>query len=335
MEDFIKESRLPGVSVIIPLKAPTAYLWEALDRLEQVDYPDIEIIVLPDQLNLDCAWVGRCEVTFVPTGSVCPGKKRDMGVGRSSGEILAFLDDDTFPTKDWLRQAVNHFKDPSVGAVGGPAITPPSDGALQQVSGLVYQSRLGGGNYAYRYIPKDQRDVDDYPTCNLLVRREVFEIAGGFDTSFWPGEDTKLCLAIVRDLGLRIVYEPGAIVYHHRRPIFRGHLAQVRSYALHRGYFVKRFPETSLRLSYFLPTLLVAGLLGGGLLALMWNPLRIWFALEVGVYFGAILFSAASSSGERNQLWLTPLVILGIIATHFVYGVWFVLGLLTPKLREE
>jgi cellulose synthase/poly-beta-1,6-N-acetylglucosamine synthase-like glycosyltransferase len=326
---------LPGVSVIIPLKAPNSYLWEALEELEEVDYPNIEIIVLPDQLSQDCAWAGRREVSFVPTGPVRPGEKRDFGVGRSSGEILAFLDDDTFPTKDWLHYAIPHFADPAVGAIGGPAVTPPSDGILQQASGLVYQSRLGGGNYAYRYIPKEQRDVDDYPTCNLLVRRKAFEIAGGFDTTFWPGEDTKLCLAIVRDLGLRIVYEPGAVVYHHRRPLFSGHLGQVRSYALHRGYFAKRFPETSLRLSYFLPTMLVAGLLGGGMLALMWNPFRVWFAVGLGVYFGAIFVSAAMSSREQNKFWLTPWVVLGIIATHVVYGIWFVLGLVTPKLREE
>jgi len=326
---------LPEVSVIIPLRAPNAYLWEALGGLDEVDYPDLEIIVLPDQLSQDCAWAGKGEVTFVPTGQMFPGEKRDFGVRRSSGEILAFLDDDTYPTKEWLRFAVPHFADLSVGAVGGPAVTPPSDSLLQQASGLVYQSRLGGGNYAYRYIPKEQRDVDDYPTCNLLVRRKTFETAGGFDTNFWPGEDTKLCLTIVRELDLRIVYEPAAMVYHHRRPLFKGHLGQVRSYALHRGYFAKRFPETSLRLSYFLPTMLVAGMLFGGLLALLWSPFRVWFALGIGVYFGAVFVSAASSSRELNKLWLTPLVALGIIATHIVYGIWFVVGLLTPKLREE
>lgn len=323
------------VSVIIPIKATSAYLWEALESLEEVDYPDMDIHVLPDQLSQECAWAGKRRVNFIATGPICPGDKRDIGVKKSSGEILAFLDDDTFPTRDWLNHAVPQFDDSKVGAVGGPAVTPASDGILQKAGGLVYQSLLGGGNYAYRYIPKEPREVDDYPTCNLLVRRETFEAAGGFDTTFWPGEDTKLCLTIVHDLNLRIVYEPGAIVYHHRRPLFRGHLSQVRSYALHRGYFAKRFPETSMRFSYFLPTLLVAGLIFGSLLALLLNPFRTWFALGFGIYIGAVLISAIMSSRELKQLWLSPLVFLGIIATHVVYGVWFVAGLLTPRLREE
>jgi cellulose synthase/poly-beta-1,6-N-acetylglucosamine synthase-like glycosyltransferase len=324
-----------NVSVIIPLKEPNPYLWEALEHLDELDYPDLEIIVLPDQLSQECAWVGKHQVTFVPTGPIKPGEKRDIGVETSSGEILAFLDDDTYPTTDWLSNAVTHFTDLSVGAVGGPAATPPADGFLQKSSGLVYQSWLGGGNFAYRYTPMIQQDVDDYPTCNLLVRRNVFRMAGGFDTTYWPGEDTKLCLAIVHDLNLRIVYEPAALVYHHRRSLFIGHLRQVRSYALHRGYFVKRFPETSLRISYFLPTFLVVALLLSVLLALVWSPFRIGFVIGLGLYLGAVLFSSAVTSKQEDQLHLIPFVGLGIIATHFVYGIWFVLGLLSPRLQEE
>jgi cellulose synthase/poly-beta-1,6-N-acetylglucosamine synthase-like glycosyltransferase len=325
----------PSVTVLIPLKAPNAYLWETLDYLERVDYPVLEIVVLPDQLSEACAWAGKREVHFVPTGPVGPGLKRDIGTKHASGEILAFLDDDTFPTRGWLRGAVRHFADPGVGAVGGPAETPPSDNLLQQASGLIYQSRIGGGNYAYRYTPLARRDVDDYPTCNLLVRRSAFEQVGGFDTTFWPGEDTKLCLMLVRDLGLRIIYEPEARVYHHRRPLFKGHLLQVRSYALHRGYFAKHFPETSLRLSYFFPTMLVAGLLGGGLLASLWQPLRRWFGLGLGAYIGTTVASAAVTSRKSGRLALAPLTAAGIMATHLVYGLWFVVGLLAPRLKEE
>jgi GT2 family glycosyltransferase len=174
--------------------------------------------------------------------------------------------------------------------------------------------------------------VDDFPTCNLLVRREVLKQVGGFDTTFWPGEDTKLCLEITQRLGMKIIYAPDVIVYHHRRPLFGGHLKQVRSYALHRGYFVKRFPATSFRLSYFLPTFLVAGLIIGGLLSFRVSGFAIFYAAGLLAYIAAAVLSAALvSKGWR----LTILVASGIIATHLIYGVWFVLGLLSPRLREE
>jgi len=323
-------SELPKVSVIIPLKGDNEYIRETLGYLREVDYPDFEAILLPDEP----LHVSRFtfHVRVIPTGPVGPGYKRDLALPHATGDILAFLDDDTYPEQDWLKNAARYFEDEQVAAIGGPAVTPASDSFMQKASGHVYASLLGGGNYAYRYVPQRRREVDDYPTCNLLVRRSVFEQLGGFDTTFWPGEDTKLCLEIARDLGMKILYAPDVLVYHHRRPLLLPHLKQVRQYALHRGYFVKRFPATSLRLSYFLPTLLVAGVIGGGLLSLTLPVLRLFYVAGLVAYGGAIVISAAATS--RN-LALMAIVSLGIMATHFTYGLWFVFGLFCRRLKEE
>jgi len=321
------KSKSPRVSVVIPLKEDNDFIRETLEHLRQVDYPNFEILVLPDEST---DWGN--EVHVIPTGPVGPAAKRDLAFEHATGDILAFLDDDAYPAEDWLTNAVRYFDDPTVAAVGGPAITPESDGLMLQASGYVYASLLGGGNYAYRYIPQSRREVDDYPTCNLLVRRADFEAVGGFDTRFWPGEDTKLCLDLTQSLSKKIIYAPDVVAYHHRRALFGPHLRQVRSYALHRGYFAKRFPETSLRLSYFLPALLLASLVGGGLLSLFITALVPFYGFGVGVYLLATIISAAYTS--RSFL-LTPLVAAGILATHIVYGIWFPIGLLVPKLSEE
>ncbi|MBQ5511265.1 MAG: hypothetical protein IIT94_09040, partial [Prevotella sp.] len=78
------------------------------------------------------------------------------------------------------------------------------------------------------------------------------------------GEDTLLCEDIVYGQGKRLVYDPWAIVYHHRRRLFGPHLRQLGRYAFHRGYFVKKSPKTSFKLSYFVPSLFVLGLVAGG-----------------------------------------------------------------------
>jgi cellulose synthase/poly-beta-1,6-N-acetylglucosamine synthase-like glycosyltransferase len=320
-------SELVKVSVIIPLKEDNAYIRETLDHLRGLDYSDFEVLALPDE-SVD--WGDGVRV--IPTGHIGPAAKRDWALEYATGDILAFLDDDTYPAPDWLSNAVRYFEDPAVAAVGGPAVTPASDSPLQRASGHVYASLLGGGTYAYRYALRTARDVDDYPTCNLLVRRADFEAVGGFDTRFWPGEDTKLCLDLTHHLGKRIVYVPDAVVYHHRRALFGPHLRQVRSYATHRGYFAKRFPKTSLRLSYFLPTLLVMGMVGGGILSFLVPAIAPFYVIGIALYLLAAVASAAHIS---RPLTLTPLVTAGIVTTHVVYGVWFPIGLLKFKLREE
>lgn len=314
-------------SIIIPVKNDNKNLRECISKCLELDYPDFEIIVLPDH---DIEHVDNQTVKSVPTGDVGPSRKRDIGMGCSDGQILAFIDDDSFPVKNWLREAIKHFDDEEIAAVGGPAVTPKTDSLRQKASGLVYSSFLGGGKYTYRYLPKNRRNVDDYPSCNFIVRRSVIEEIGGFRTDFWPGEDTHLCLEITKKRGKKIMYDPHVLIFHHRRPLFFPHLKQIARYALHRGYFAKKFPQTSLRFSYFVPPLFIIGLMGGGLLSLCYPIIKLIYIIAIALY----LILALLSSLNRNTRSI-PLVFLGILSTHLCYGVWFIKGLLSRRLQEE
>ncbi len=48
-------------------------------------------------------------ITIIPTGPVGPPLKRDIGAKKAKGEIIAFIDDDAYPRKDWLINAVKNF----------------------------------------------------------------------------------------------------------------------------------------------------------------------------------------------------------------------------------
>ena len=273
---------------------------------------------------------GIVPIKVIPTGPVSPAHKRDAALAYAKGQILAFIDDDAYPARDWLKQAVKNFSDPTIAAVGGPAVTPSADSLRQKAGGCVYSSLLVSGGFIYRYLPKKTRYVDDYPSCNFLVRRSIFEQLGGFNTEFWPGEDTKLCLKITKDLGKEIIYDPAVLVFHHRRPLFIPHLKQIANYALHRGYFVKRYPQTSLKLPYFVPTLFILALIAGAALSLYSQLFRAIYFFCLILYLSLVFIFSIS-----KELRLIPLVFPGIILTHLAYGFYFSKGLLTKKLRDE
>lgn len=224
----------PSVSIIIPCREVQSQAQKCIERCLEQDYPDFEIMVLPDSL-WETPYADRVKV--VPTGAVGPAVKRDQAANVARGEILAFIDDDAYPAPGWLAKAVRHFSNQEIAAVGGPGVTPEEDGLLEKASGKVYESFMGGGSHSFRYTPKEKRDVDDYPSCNFFVRSSVFKEFGGFDTRYWPGEDTKLALDITDKLGKRIVYDPEVLIYHHRRKLFLPHLAQAWRYANPEGTF--------------------------------------------------------------------------------------------------
>ncbi len=268
-------------------------------------------------------------IVIIPTGAVGPGEKRDIGTKYAKGEIVAFIDDDVYPVREWLKNAVRNFSSSEVAAVGGPAVTPLEDGFWQRASGAVYSSAVVSGQYVYRYLPRRKQEIDDYPSCNLLVRKSVMREIGGFNTDFWPGEDTKLCLDI-KNMGKKIIYDPDVLVYHHRRKLFLTHFKQISSYALHRGYFVKRYPGNSLRLAYFLPSIFVLGLLLGVVLSGIFSPIAVIYSWAGSFYLLLVLIFSI-----QKDLRLTLPVFVGIILTHLTYGIYFLKGLLTTRLKEE
>ncbi len=307
-----------------------------MDSCQKLDYPDFEIIVLPDApfSDQDISSGGEAfsnnKVKIIPTGEALPAKKRDFALEVAKGNIFAFIDDDVYLKEDWLKEAVKNFSDPEVAAVGGPAVTPPEDSFWQLASGHVFSNSLVSGNFVYRYLPKKRRYVDDYPSCNLLVRREVFKRLGGFNTKFWPGEDTKLCLEITKILGKKIVYDPKVLIFHHRRSLFLPHLRQVASYALHRGFFVKKYPQTSLKFSYFVPSLFVLALLVGGMLSLKSQAMSALYLFYLGFYLLMVFIFSVS-----RELRLTPVIAFGIITTHITYGFYFIKGLSLKEIRYK
>ena len=313
-------------SIIVAIKKDNPFLRECIEGCLRLDYAALEILVLPDKELI----LNYPRTRVIPTGELTPPQKRDIGIAQAQGEIIAFLDDDTYPAKDWLTKALRHFEDKEIDAVGGPAVTADSDSINQKASGLVYSSWLVSGQFVYRYQPRKKRYVEDFPSCNFLIRKTVMHELGGFNTKFWPGEDTFLCLKIIKNRKKKIIYDPEVLVYHHRRSLFKEHLKQIANYAQHRGYFAKRFPETSLKFVYFLPTVFVFGLIIGLLFSFLNPAFKLIYISAVALYLALALISSISKDFR-----LTAIVFWGIIFTHILYGLYFVKGLLSRKLKEE
>ena len=314
------------VSIIIVAPRTSDVLVQALAAIKSLVSPPSETIVALDEAPPSRVSATRCIVT----GPLGPAQKRDLAAAQAEGALLAFLDDDAYPDPRWLEAAVTHFDNPRVWAVGGPGVTPPDDGFRAQVSGWTYASWIVSGPARFRYVPGTNRVVDDYPSMNLIVRRTAFQSIGGFDSGFYPGEDTKLCLEIVRRGGL-IQYESDAVVYHHRRPVMREHLRQIAHYGRHRGYFARAFPETSRRVQYFVPSLWLVWLIVAAVASLWIEGVRITLLITLGVYAIAVAASAINAIIKSESLRIGMAVMPTIVASHIFYGWHFLGGLMRPK----
>ncbi len=314
----------PLISIIIPCREIDQYTRECIDSCNQLEYSNFEILLLPDsQLET----IDKAKV--IVTGPVAPGVKRNIGVKNSKGEFCAFIDNDAYPRSDWLTNALTYFEDPSIGGVGGPGLTPEEDNLLQKAGGYVLSSFMVG-TLSSRYKTKRCFESDDIHSCNFIARKSVIEKAGGWNERYWPGEDTLMCLAI-RKIGKKLIESSDIVVYHHRRSLFKPHLKQVSRFGEHRGFFVKNFPENSVKPTYFFPSLLILSLVIGILISLI-----LPFFVRI-LFFGIIVYLLSGLTAAALQVKGFKLMFsvwVGIIVTHIVYGSFFLLGLLRRDLKR-
>jgi GT2 family glycosyltransferase len=319
---------MPKYSIIIPVKSINDYVRETVPYIQALTGYEWELFIIPNNPE-DTEWVDDKRITVVDSGRVGPADKRDLGAKRSTGDILVFLDDDSYPESNILEIASEYFVDPNVIAVGGPGITPPSDGFWQRVSGAVFLSKYTGGA-PERYVPVGKsKEIDDWPSVNLMVKKDNFLSVGGFDCKYWPGEDTRLFLKL-KIIGKKLIYAPDIIVWHHRRAGLRSHLKQVSAYGLHRGYFAKKYPETSYKLKYFLPSFFTLFFIITLFYFLLPYQLHLLLISGWALYFIALLIGSFHTL-KYESLLVTIVSLFFVVSTHFFYGINFIIGYIFKK----
>lgn len=323
------------VSVIIPARKIDDYLRrETVPALRKQTHQNFELIIVPDKYEEKEEFPSFARV--LPSWpKTSPGDKRDLAVKKARGDIIAFTDDDAYPDKNWLKNAIPYFQNPKIAAVCGPGITPPTDNLGEKVSGWVWGSTLGAKAVGtHRCRPEAKRYLDDFPAFNLIVRKSDFLAVSGFNTHFWPGEDTKLCYKLVYELGKKIIYDPKTLVYHHRRPVFIPHLIQIARYGIHRGYLARTLPKTSRRVGYFMPSVFVIWLLLGPIFLFFLKSLLPFYFLPILAYLLLLLVTSIRVFRGEKNLKASFLLMLAIFTTHLVYGVMFAKGLLSRELKQ-
>jgi len=318
-------------SFIIPVPRINNYIHEALCKILQIKRDDFEVIIYPDEISVD-VWPKTRQIT---TGHVGPAQKRNLAIRDAAGEILIFIDDDAYPENNFLGFLDKDFVDDKIVAVGGPALTPRDDNFWQKVSGAVFLSSLSGG-YPERYVPVGKkREIDDWPSVNLSIRKKDFTAVGGFNCQYWPGEDTKLCIDLIK-LGGKIIYNPELIVYHHRREGLLKHLKQIGGYGIHRGFFAKKFPQTSLRFKYFIPSLFLLFVVVGAVLSFFYPFIFKLYLLGWLIYLLALAKSLVDVYKYEKNILIILNSLYYIFFTHLYYGWRFIQGFIfTRQLKSR
>ncbi|HEY3335547.1 MAG TPA: glycosyltransferase [Candidatus Limnocylindrales bacterium] len=152
---------------------------------------------------------------IVVSGVRPAGRARNEGIGRATGDLLVFIDDDArFGDPSVLGRMVDALA-PGIGVVGTAKLLPATATPFQQrvareVPGWVHPVV---GTQVDVEPPVDRYGFTAVTTTCCLIERKVLEAVGGFNETLPTGEDTELFYRI-RRAGYRFVIPADAWAWH-------------------------------------------------------------------------------------------------------------------------
>ena len=225
----------PSISVVVCAHNAEATLDECLSYACALDYEPFEVIVVDDGSTDATAEIARkrgVRLLSVAHGGLAAA--RNEGMRAATGEIVAYLDSDAYPSREWLLYLALGFDRPDVVGVGGPNTPPPQDGLGS------HQVAAAPGGPVHVLLGDDR--AEHIPGCNMAFRKNVLEQVGGFDPIFTvAGDDVDMCWRVI-DRGWHIGFHPAAQVWHHRRPGLRAYLRQQVGYGRSEALVEARHP---------------------------------------------------------------------------------------------
>lgn len=314
---LVNGNSLPTVSVIVSARNEAHHIDELFKSLKRQNYPHelLEFCIIDDRSS--DATFARIEACAKELPNVIPlritgtvphvaPKKRaiDLGIRRSSGEIILVTDADCRPGENWVRNFASRFSN-DVAMVCGYAPYHPRSSFLHKLLALDF--------FSLAAVSAAGIGIGVPLTCaggNLAYRRRAYYAIGGFEkiASFISGDD-DLLLHEMHHRGVgKILYvpEPEAAVQtelpHSWRQFF---WQRIRFASKSRHYDPKM--TAALIAVYFMNFLLGCGLLAS--LALgkwLWLGaiLSVWMTKSMAEFI--FLKRAANFFGEHHLLRYLP-----------------------------
>ena len=296
-EDKPKDS-LPTVAIVVLNYNGKKLTENCLRSLEASPYPFKSIFVVDNASTDGSVAYLRSHfptITFIEN-------KQNLGVtgGRNSGfkaaatrgaDFIFSLDNDAridpYAIDELIAVAV---KNPRIGIVGPKTYHGDDSGLLQCTGGYITYTENVTAEQGTDKCDRGQydkiQDVDYFPGCAFIARREVFTTLNFLDESFhgYGHEDTDFCTRAAH-IGYRIVYVPKAVVWHGGSSTI-GSYSPRKKYleAINSMYYVRKYGNFFQRTKYFLYA--VVGLIPACIIQARHNNQKAVFAKAKGLWHG-------------------------------------------------
>ena len=330
--------RHPFVSVVIPCKGNESTIRATVAALLAQDYPALIEVILVGDVG-DSTWSVLADIRDPrlilleqekTPGKCDPNVKRDKGLRKASGDILALADSDIVMDQDWLSRGVALLRSQGGGLVAGGMRSIHDTYWGRFVDGNVLAAKTPRVSRPYQVTAENFGHRGSKPpiTANAVFTRELYENCP-LDVAWAYGyEDYEWYWRVVK-AGHKILFSGGLTGAHHHRRSFRRLVTEYRQSSFGCAHFIRRHPDSPLarKRRYQAFGLPIAALVGG-----------IGFASAAGAGYAAaasaIVVAALAGLAGREMVRSRSLEAVTYLPATLILGWLYTINLAVGLLRS-
>ncbi len=292
---LLPDSTLPSVSIVIPVLNEAGTISKTLDSVLNLNYPKskLEIIVVDDESTDDTvnevqsfAKYGVKLVRHVHCG-VGKSSALNAGIRIATGELIATLDSDSFPSRDSLRRLASFFADNSITAVTA---------AVKVYSPRNWLEKLQSVEYLFVFFTRRLLSFVDSVTVTpgpmSVFRKNVFDKVGLFDeTSILEDQEMAYRLQarnykILSSLSAEVYTQVPAKFSDLLRQRVRWNRGGMRNVFKHRKLLNPRYGDLGIVIlpMSLLTVILIFAIFASVIWQIISGQFFSWFSLEAFIY---------------------------------------------------
>tara|TARA_B100000780_G_scaffold244449_1_gene188050 strand:+ start:190 stop:1200 length:1011 start_codon:yes stop_codon:yes gene_type:complete len=210
------------INIVIPSIQLSEELVYCLQKLNNQTYKNFFVTIVLDFKNKKKLPKLKYKLNILLSGKKNMSYKRNFAVKKFQSDLIAFLDSDAYPNKDWLRIANKFFKKTTnLNTIsGGPSIPFPKQSYNEMLCHYAKRSFYVTGYLNFRKYKSKSRYCDWIESCNMFMKRALYLRHGGMSVKKYLGEDKELIARLKKsDHSIKVFFNSKLFIYHKERDI--------------------------------------------------------------------------------------------------------------------
>lgn len=324
----------PLFSVIIPCRDEKKYIIECIEAVltqTEIQSINIEILVIDAMSKDGTRELIRSKfgnrIKIIDNPHLFTPFAFNIGIHAAKGSFIVINGARNIISPNYLKTAIKTFDlDTHIACVGGCPVNIYSN-ELSECISKAMSSRIGVGFSNFRVLSRSQY-VDTVGTP--VFRREIFDRIGYFDERLVRNQDDDFSYRILK-AGYKIYQNVNAYMKYYVRTSFKNLYRQFYQYGFWK-IFVNKKHNTITTFRQIIPSIFIAYILVGGILAAWAENISIFYITSLVVYIVVLfLFGFRQYTSIKKMTFFS----IAVMIMHMAYGLGYWKGIFNLILLNK